>query len=56
MKKTSKIIETRVPEFRYSGFKRVYVSPADIDKSKKVGFDGDIIGVASIHEIMDLVF
>jgi len=49
-------IEKRVQEFRYSGFKRIYVSPADIDKSKKVGFEGEITGVASISEIMNLIF
>jgi len=49
-------IEKRIQEFRYSGFKRLYVSPADLDKSKKAGFDGEIIGRASINEVISSIF
>lgn len=49
-------IEKRVQEFRYSGFKKLYVSPADLGKSKKAGFEGEIIAAASISELMSALF
>ncbi len=49
-------IEKRVQEFRYSGFKKLYVSPADLGKSKKAGFEGEIIAAASISELMGALF
>ena len=49
-------IDKRVQEFRYSGFKKIYVSPADYTKSRKAGFEGEITGVSSINEIISLIF
>jgi DNA repair protein RadA/Sms len=49
-------IDKRVQEFRYSGFKKLYVSPADLGKSKKAGFEGEIIAAASISELMNSLF
>ena len=36
-------IEKRVQEFRFSGFKRIYVSEGDVEKARGAGFDGEII-------------
>lgn len=49
-------IEKRIQEFRYSGFKKLYVSPADLDKCKKAGFEGEITGIASINGIISSLF
>ncbi len=49
-------IEKRIQEFRYSGFKKIYVSPADLSKCKKAGFEGEIIATASINEVISLLF
>jgi len=49
-------IEKRIQEFRYSGFKKLYVSPADLDKCKKAGFEGEIIGTASINDVISSLF
>lgn len=49
-------IDKRVQEFRYSGFTKIYVSPADFAKSKKAGFEGEIISVSSIYEIISIIF
>ncbi len=49
-------IEKRVQEFRYSGFKKLYVSPADLTKAKKAGFEGEIIAADSINDVMSSLF
>jgi DNA repair protein RadA/Sms len=49
-------IEKRIQEFRYSGFKKLYVSPADLGKSKKAGFEGEIIATPSINDVISSLF
>jgi len=49
-------IDKRVQEFRYSGFKKIYVSPADLVKAEKAGFEGEIISVSSINEVISSIF
>ncbi len=49
-------IEKRVQEFRYSGFKRLYVPKGDVEKAGKTGFDGEIIGLSTVNEALSLVF
>jgi DNA repair protein RadA/Sms len=49
-------IEKRVQEFRYSGFKRLFVSKGDYEKVKTLGFEGDIHGAATLKEALDIIF
>ncbi len=49
-------IDKRIQEFRYSGFKKLYVSPADLTKAKKAGFEGEIIAADSINGVMSSLF
>ncbi len=39
-----------------TGFKKIYVSPADIEKSRKAGFEGEIVGIGSIHQLISEIF
>ena len=49
-------IEKRVQEFRFSGFKRIYVSEGDVEKARGAGFDGEIIGARTVSQVLGLVF
>jgi DNA repair protein RadA/Sms len=49
-------IEKRVQEFRFSGFKRIYVSEGDVEKARGAGFDGEIIGSRTVSQVLGLVF
>ncbi len=49
-------IEKRVQEFRYSGFRRIYMSKGDIDKVRKSGFEGEVIGLRSVREVIEHIF
>jgi len=49
-------VEKRIQEFRYAGFKRVYLSKSDLDQLKGTGFEGELVGLGSISEVMERVF
>lgn len=49
-------VEKRIQEFRYSGFKRIFLSMGDLDKLKKPEFEGEIIGLKTVSEVIDRVF
>ncbi|HPS57941.1 MAG TPA: DNA repair protein RadA [Spirochaetota bacterium] len=49
-------VEKRVQEFRYSGFKRIYMSQGDLDRVKSSGFEGEYIGLKTVRDVMDRVF
>jgi predicted ATP-dependent serine protease len=49
-------IEKRVQEFRYSGFRRLFVSAGDLEKVKSLGFDGEIHGLSTLKDALDIIF
>lgn len=49
-------VEKRIQEFRYSGFKRIYLSKGDLDQLKNAEFEGELVGLKNVRDVIDRVF
>jgi len=49
-------IEKRIQEFKLSGFKRIFVSESDSKNTGNFAFEGEIIGVKTLRDVIALLF